>query len=56
MKKIFKIALLLITVSSLCGSCHKYSEDPFISFRRPSGRIVGIWKFISYQRDGKEQS
>ena len=55
MKPLFKI-LFVLTTLGLCLSCHKYPEDPFISFRRPFKRIEGTWNITSYQIWGKEHS
>lgn len=32
--------------------CKKYSEDPFISVRKPEKRILGDWELKSYKIDG----
>ena len=46
--------IILILGSFVLLSCHKYSEDPFISFRRPIVRLCGGWQFTSYQINGVE--
>ena len=38
------------------ASCHKYPEDPFISFRRPNKRIEGTWNITKYQVWGVDRS
>lgn len=48
--------VVLVALGSLCLSCHKYPEDPFISLRRPAKRIEGTWNITSYQVWGKEHS
>ncbi len=55
MKREFKILIALITLIGFV-SCHKYPEDPFISFRRPTKRIEGTWNITSYQVYGVEHS
>lgn len=55
MKRLFKILLILITLIDFV-SCHKYPEDPFISFKQPWKRINGTWMITSYQVYGIEHS
>ena len=54
MKNIVKTLLFCLIVFII--SCHKYPEDPFISFRRPGKRIEGTWNITSYQVNGVEHS
>ena len=59
MKKLVLLLLLISTLvlgSFILASCHKYPEDPFISFRRPGKRIEGTWNITSYQVNGVEHS
>jgi hypothetical protein len=56
MKPLFRILPVLVILSSLFVGCHKYPEDPFISFRNPVKRIEGTWNITSYQIYGIEHS
>ena len=57
MKNLIKILFVLITLSSLCVSCHKYPKDPFISLRQPNKRLeASTWQITSYQINGVEHS
>jgi len=38
------------------ASCHKYPEDPFISFKRPAQRLAGTWQITKYQVWGVDHS
>jgi hypothetical protein len=56
MKTLFKTSLILIALGGFCLSCHKYPEDPFISFRRPIKRIEGTWNITKYEVYGVDHS
>ena len=59
MKKLVLLLLLISTLvlgSFILASCHKYPEDPFISFRRPNKRIEGTWNITKYQVWGIDHS
>ena len=54
MKKIKYIILTLVLGSCILASCHKYPEDPSISFRRPINRLgwPGGWHLWHYYING----
>src|ERR1700758_2298387 len=55
LKKIFITATVGLFVLTSLISCHKYPEDPFISFRQPIKRLqIGYWQFTSYKINGTE--
>ena len=56
MKKVKHILITLVLGSFILASCHKYPEDPFISFRQPGKRIVGTWNITKYQVWGIDHS
>jgi hypothetical protein len=56
MKRAKLIILILVIGSFVFVSCHKYPEDPFISFRKPPKRIEGKWNITSYQIWGVDHS
>lgn len=54
MKKVFKTALILITLVGFV-SCHKYPEDNvFIESKSPEKRIVGTWSLTKYYINGAD--
>lgn len=48
--------LYLLLFAIILGSCHKYSEDSFISLRKPGNRLNGTWKFIGYRINGVDHN
>ena len=48
MKRIFKIGLVLIALGGLCSSCHKYQDDPFISFTS----LANSWQLKNFKVNG----
>ena len=54
-KNIFITATIGLFIVTLLNSCHKYPEDPFISFRAPNDRLKHYeWTITSYQINGTE--
>ncbi|MHB8261408.1 MAG: hypothetical protein ACYDCN_13230 [Bacteroidia bacterium] len=57
MKRFSKIAVVVITLSSLCLSCHKYPEDNvFMEKMSPEKRIVGTWRLTKYYINGADST
>lgn len=47
-----KILFYISIIGILFFGCKKYSEDPFLSLRKPEKRILGDWELKSYKIDG----
>ncbi|HEX7414311.1 MAG TPA: hypothetical protein VF411_09745 [Bacteroidia bacterium] len=57
MKRVTKIAVVLIALGSLFLGCKKYPEDNvFMEFKKPAKRIVGTWRLTKYYINGADST